>query len=56
MLPTKIGNPKLLSVLFLLFICASAFTYNNFELTDSNQGAKSHYIFSFTPSLSYQDV
>ena len=43
-------------ILSILLVYASAFTYSNFELTDSNQGADSHYIFSFTPSLSYDNV
>lgn len=45
-----------LVILSFLMVSTSAFTYSNFELTDSNQGAESHYIFSLTPSLSYNNV
>lgn len=49
-------------LLFLIFILTQLILYSNsmensnLEFTDSNQGANSNYIFSFTPSLSYTYV
>lgn len=48
--------PALFLLFFLLCSSATGFSFTNFALTDSNQGAYSDYIFSFTPSLSHDLV
>lgn len=50
----KTGKPIARLLLFSIFlVLTSSFSYTNFQLTDSNQGANSHYVFSFVPDIPY---